>query len=189
MLAFALPMLLAAAVPAAPASSWVCPSSDRTAIVSRGVGAGSPLVPRGAVSLTVCRYNGLAGAPGSAGSAQGSAPHRLVGAGTTSDSGTIARVTGELDAIRPARVAVYGCPADFGTELLAFFTYRSRPGDVVTIGLSGCNTITNGHVRRLGLNAPVIGQLSGLAKRLVSSAGSPGEPPPVPIWEPAGNGA
>ena len=130
------------------------------------------LVPRGAVSLTVCRYNGL---PGDPRSVHGVAAHKLVAAGTTGNSSMIAKVTTELDAIRPTRPGVsYGCPADFGTKLLAFFVYPSRRGDVVTIDLSGCNTITNGHVRRLGRNAPVIGQLTGLAARLVATRSSPG---------------
>jgi len=193
MLAFALPALLAAAVTAAPAPSSVCPTSDRTPVVSRAPGAGRSLVPGGAVSLTVCRYSGLPGAPQSA---RGVPANTLVAVGTTGNRATITRVTAELDAIRPGRrgVVVYGCPADFGTKLLAFFAYRSRPGDVVTIDLSGCNTITNGRLRRLGRDAPVIGRLTGLAEP-VAGAGSPpgqptpppGEPPPVPIWEPAGN--
>jgi len=190
MLAFSLPMLLAAAVHGAPVSSSVCPAGDRTPIVSRSPGASSSLVPRGAVSLTVCRYSGLAGDPQSP---RGVAPHRLVGAGTTGSRATIARVSAALDAIRPARPGVrYGCPADFGTKLLALFAYRSGPGDVVTIDLSGCNAITNGHLRRLGLNAPVIGQLSGLAAPLTHSGAPPPQspgPPSVPIWEPAGTGA
>ena len=81
---------------------------------------------------------------------------------------------------------------------MAFFAYPSRRGDVVTVDLSGCNTITNGHVHRLGRNAPVIGQLTGLAARLAPSGSGTGSSgtgttqegtPPVPIWEPAGNGA
>jgi hypothetical protein len=185
MLAFALPALIAAAIPSAPVASSVCPANDRTPIVSRAPGAGSSLVPRGAVSLTVCRYNGL---PGDPQSVKGVAAHKLVAAGTTGNSSTIAKVSAKLDAMRPTRPGVaYGCPADFGTKLLAFFVYPSRSGDVVTIDLSGCNAITNGHVRRLGRDAPVIGQLAGLATRLVAT-GVPGYPP-VPPWEPAGNGA
>ncbi len=196
MLPFALPLLVAAAVPSAPVSSWVCPSNDRTAIVAKAPAAGASLVPRGAVSLTVCRYNGLAGDPRSV---HGVAARKLVAAGTTGNSSMIAKVTTELDAIRPTRPGVsYGCPADFGTKLMAFFAYPSRRGDVVTVDLSGCNTITNGHVHRLGRNAPVIGQLTGLAARLAPSGSGTGSSgtgttqegtPPVPIWEPAGNGA
>lgn len=185
MLAFALPMLLAAAVPAAPVSSSVCPANDRAPIVSQAPGAGRSLVPRGAISLTVCRYNGLAGAPRSV---RAVGPNKLVAAGVTGDQTMIAKVTAELDAIRPTRPgAAFGCPADFGSKLLAFFAYRSRAGDVVTIDLSGCNTITNGHVRRLGLSAPVIGQLTGLAQPVVRTGVPPW--PSVPPWEPASAGA
>jgi hypothetical protein len=115
----------------------------------------------------------------------------------------IAKVTTELDAIRPIRPGIsYECPADFGTKLMAFFAYPSKRGDVVTVDLTSCNAITNGHLHRLGRNAPVIGQLAGLAVR-VTPSGSSGTgtgtstgvgttqegTPPVPIWEPAGNGA
>jgi hypothetical protein len=184
MFAFALPILVAAAIPAAHVSSSVCPSNDRTPVVSETPGAGNSLVPRGAVSLTVCRYNGLKGDPQSV---RGFKPDKLVAVGTTGDQGKIAKITGELDRIRPTRPgARFGCPADFETKLLAFFAYPSQRGDVVTIGLSGCNTITNGRVRRLGLSAPVVGQLAGLAQQVVNGPSWRGEPPPVPVWEPAG---
>jgi hypothetical protein len=184
MFAFAIPLLVAAAIPAASASSSVCPTNDRTPIVAKAPEAGNSLVPRGAVSLTVCRYNGLKADPQSV---HGVGPHRLVAAGKTGDPHKIAKLTTELDSIRPTRPgARFGCPANFGTELLAFFAYPSRRGDVVTVGLSGCNTITNGRVRRLGLSAPVVSQLAGLAQQSVTGPQWPGEPPPVPVWEPAG---
>src|SRR4029077_16174770 len=41
--------------------------------------------------------------------------------------------------------------------------------DPVTIGLSGCQLITNGHVNRLGRDAPVVTQLASLAKRATLS--------------------
>jgi hypothetical protein len=184
MFAFALPILVAAAIPATHVQSSVCPSTDRTPVVAKTPVAGNSLVPPGAVSLTVCRYNGLKGDPQSV---RGIKPHKLAAAGTTGNKRMIAKVTAELDGIRPTRPnARFGCPADFGTKLLAFFAYPSRRGDVVTIGLSGCNTITNGRVRRLALSAPVVGQLAGLAQQVVNSPQWPGEPPPVPVWEPAG---
>ena len=74
MFAFALPILVAAAIPAAHASSSVCPSNDRTPVVAKTPVAGNSLVPRGAVSLTVCRYNGLKGDPQSV---RGVKPHKL----------------------------------------------------------------------------------------------------------------
>ena len=158
MLAFALPLLVAAAVPSASVSSRVCPSNDQTPIVAKAPAAGASLVPRGAVSLTVCRYNGLAGDPRSV---HGVAAHKLVGAGTTGNKGMIAKVTTELDGIRPTRAGVsYGCPADFDTKLLAFFAYPSRRGEVITVDLTGCNAIaTPLGVRLSGIPAKLAGRV------------------------------
>lgn len=87
----------------------------------------------------------------------------LLGVGVTADHTTIARLTDDLDALKPAR-GVFSCPMDDGSQDVAAFSYPSGPSVVVTVGTNGCNNITNGHVRRLGLGKPVVAQLSALAK-------------------------
>jgi hypothetical protein len=156
-------MLVAAALATAPSTRSVCPASDRTPIVSRAPAADVSLVPPGADSLTVCTYNGLPNPPPL--SVPGVPAFGLVGVGVVGDQATIARLASELNAIPPTS-GVRSCPADFGNAVVAFFGYPSGPGDVVRVGLSGCNDVTNGHIHRLALDAQVVGQLAALAKRL-----------------------
>jgi hypothetical protein len=163
MLALAVPMLVAAALATAPSASSVCPASDRTPTVSQAPAADATLVPPGADSLTVCRYNGLANPPPL--SVAGFPAFGLVGVGVVGDQATIARLASELNAL-PLASGVRSCPADFGNAVVAYFGYPSGPGDVVRVGLSGCNDVSNGHIKRLGLGAPVVGQLAVLAKLL-----------------------
>jgi hypothetical protein len=120
------------------------------------------LVPSGAATLTVCRYNGM--------NDFGGAPQwALRGAGATTDRSQIKRIVAELDALRPAH-GIYSCPMDDGSAAVATFGYGSPPGVTVTVGTNGCNSITNGHVIRQGLDRPVVGQIEALAKPVASQA-------------------
>jgi len=115
-----------------------CPSTDRQAAVSARPGATRALVPPGARTVLVCRYSGL-GAPGAA--------FRLAGHDLVSDEATVGRLSRELDALTPT-TGVYHCPADSGADVVARFVYPTGPQDPVTVDLTGCNGVTNGHVRR-----------------------------------------
>lgn len=180
MLALALGLLAAAAAPGVAHQGTTCPRSDRAPVVSRAPAARSMLVPPGASSLVICRYSGL------------NPPHgvhrfRLMAAGTSTAPPTLAKFTSRLNALRPGRQgAAYSCPTDDGSALLAFFSYPSGPGVTVKVGLTGCGTITNGHVRRLALGAPVVAQLANLPRASTTTTGvAPW--PSVPPWEPAGS--
>ena len=59
----------------------------------------------------------------------------------------MARLTRELDALAPA-TGVYHCPADSAADVVARFLYPSGPQDPVTVDLTGCNLVTNGHAHR-----------------------------------------
>ena len=158
--ALAVPLVAAIGAQAAPSkgASLVCPPGDRgqSAPTALRTGERRMLVPTGAISLTVCSYNGmnaLGGAP----------PWGLLGVGVTNDRSEIKRLTAALDAIKPTHRA-YPCPMDDGSDAIATFGYGSPPGVVVKIGTGGCNAITNGHVQRLGLETPVVSQIEALAK-------------------------
>lgn len=132
--------------------------------------ADTTLVPNGAVTLTLCVYNGM--------NATSATPQfGLLGLGDTARPRTLARLTAELDAVRAARRgAAYHCPFDDGSEAILYFGYRSGAGDVVTVGMRGCNAVTNMAQQTIGypvgasiphhlaLGAPVIGQIAKLAK-------------------------
>jgi hypothetical protein len=136
--------------------SLVCSLDDREPLwpPQLRTGVRRTLVPTGAVGLTVCRYNGMNATP--------STPQfGLLGIGVTDRSTIVKRLTRELDAIKPAH-GVYSCPFDDDSEDVMTFGYASAPGVVVTVDTGGCNEITNGQVKRLGLGKPVVGQIAAL---------------------------
>lgn len=156
----------------------VCAPTDRTPEADgrpfKGVkirrSADSLLVPRGAVAVTICFYNGMNATPATP-------QFGLSGIGVTNRARTLARLTRELDAIRAVKPgASYHCPFDDASEAILNFGYRSGPGDVVTVGMRGCNTLTNMAMQtisypdrasiphHLALGAPVIQQIAALAR-------------------------
>ena len=130
--------LALAAAAASGTTPVACPPSARQAAVSARPGAGRSLVPPGARALLLCRYSGL-NAPGGA--------FRLEVHDLVTDQATVARLTRELDALAPA-TGVYHCPSDSGADVVARFLYTTGPQDPVTVDLTGCNVVTNGHVHR-----------------------------------------
>jgi hypothetical protein len=137
-----------------------CPPHDRKPVTSSRPGAGAQLIPRGAIVLHVCNYSGFSEPPPLP---QTGPPHRLIGEGGVLERSHVARIAAQLDAIPPQSGSI-ACPADFGNQLVAYFLYPSGVVDPVTVGLSGCESITNGHVNRLGLSRPVVGELAALAR-------------------------
>jgi hypothetical protein len=154
--------------------SLVCSLDDRSPALLHPAparrGAATTLVPQRAASLTICSYNGMNAAP--------STPQfGLLGIGVTDRVTILKRLTHELDAIKPTPAnAAYSCPMDDGSQAILYFGYSSGPGDVVTVGMDGCNEITNTAKetisypsgvrppRYLGLGGPVIGQIEKLVK-------------------------
>ncbi len=90
----------------------------------------------------------------------------LRGIGVTADRATIEQFTRELDALKPTH-GIYNCPFDDDSEDLAWFNYDSGPSVLVTVDPGGCNEITNDHVKRLGLDKPVVAQIGALAAKPV----------------------
>jgi hypothetical protein len=140
------------------AGQLVCSRDDRQPITDARPGApATPLVPRGAQTLTICNYNGMNATP--------STPQfGLLGSLQTEDAATISQITAELDAIKPSPAgASYNCPMDDASDAILYFSYGSA--DVaVTVDTKGCNNISSGSIRRLGLDAPVVEQIQKLAK-------------------------
>lgn len=139
-----------------------CPLHDHRPVTSDRPGASTQLVPAGSVVVHVCNYSGFTEPPPLP---QTGPAHRLIGEGGVLDRSRVARIANELDAIPPAPPGHgIACPADFGNQLVAYFLYPSGVVDPVTIGLSGCQSITNGHVDRLGMGRPVVSELARLAR-------------------------
>jgi hypothetical protein len=135
-----------------------CGRDDRERVVDPRPGApATPLVPQGAMSLTVCSYNGPNATPATP-------EFGLLGAYRTGDAATIAHLTARLDAIRPTPSGeVFSCPADLGDALILNFHYGSA-SVAVTVDPTGCNSISSGSIKRLGRDAPVIRQIEQLVQ-------------------------
>ncbi len=136
-----------------------CPAGDSESILSTRAGATAEMVPDGAQQVLLCRYNGLPNPPPL--SVAGRPPFGLVASRLVLDQATVAGLSSQLDAI-PETTGAYSCPADFGTAIVAYFQYASGPADPVKVGLGGCEGVSNGHLDRLALDAPVVGQLEAL---------------------------
>ena len=127
-------------------------------------------MPKGAITLTICAYNGM-------NATRATPQFGLSGIGDTASPTMLARITTELDAIRVVKPGVaYNCPADDASEAILTSGIPRRPGDVVTVGMRGCNAVTNmaqqtisvpeaaAIPHHLALGAPIIQQIAALAK-------------------------
>lgn len=132
-----------AAVAARPPRS--CPPHPPASIpTNRWATAGRQLAPAGAAAIRLCRYSGLNDHPASALIRQ-----RLVGGGRA-----VRGLVRQFDALRPFPPGVYAvaCPADDGSQILAFLAYPSGHRVTISVGLTGCNLVTNGDVHRTAAN-------------------------------------
>jgi hypothetical protein len=157
----AVALLLVAVFASSAQARSLCPASHRTAVVSARPGASASLVPAGARTVIVCRYNGLPNPPPL--STPGYPSFGLIAARTVTSAARVAHLAAELDAIPQSNSTLpLACPADVGTAIVAYFHYPSGRDDPVTVDLTGCQNVSNGHVNRLALNARVVGQLKSL---------------------------
>ena len=127
------------------------------------------LVVPGPTSLLLCSYYG-----GVSGLLERS---RLV-----QTEPTLTWVVHAFDALRsypPGTTRTIACGADDGPADLAVFACAGSPDDVVTVGLSGCATVTNGHVSRTAALTPG----AALLDRLANLVGWPSSArlPPSPL--------
>jgi hypothetical protein len=123
------------------------------------------MVPAGARQVLLCRYSGLGAYP----NPFGARSFRLIAHHLVAARATVTQLTGGLNALEKQTGAhSYACPMDDGAAIIAFFRYGSRSDDPVTVGLSGCSAVTNGHLNRLaGVTASgrdVVGQLEVLTR-------------------------
>ena len=122
-----------------------CPRSDRTVPTTALPGAVDELVPAGATGALLCRYRGLD---------PSAKRFRLIAFDKVTKASTVARLRAQLDALPPSPAGPTGCPADFGTSIVAYFYYPGASDDIVTVGTSGCTLVSNGHVHRSASLAP-----------------------------------
>lgn len=124
-----------------------CPAHDRRPVHSSVRGADKTLVPGAPLTVLLCRY--------SRAGPERSDPQHLVAHRLVSRAETVERLTRQFDALKRPQGAM-SCPADRGEAILAFFRYgdTGKSEDQVSVGLGGCQTVTNGGVTATAIFAP-----------------------------------
>ena len=103
------------------------------------------LAPAGASAIRLCGYSGLNNHP----------PLRLARSVLRSDPSLVGELVQEFDRL-PSAQGAYACPSDDGSEIVALLAYPDGHGVTVSVGLTGCETVTNGSVFRIaaGIGSP-----------------------------------
>jgi hypothetical protein len=89
--------------------------------------------------LLLCSYHGL-NPPAQA--------HRLEHVRLVSAPAELAQLTREFNALHRQPPITFHCPMDDGSEILAIFRYVDAPPDPISVGLTGCQIVSNGHLTR-----------------------------------------
>jgi hypothetical protein len=77
----------------------------------------------------------------------------LVGSDLVTARTTIHRLIHRFDALKsPPPNEAFSCPADDGSEVLATLGYPDQRQVQITVTLSGCQSATNGDVKRAAFN-------------------------------------
>lgn len=92
--------------------------------------------------IILCRYAGLDSQP----------TFKLTGSHVVAGGATLDRLVRRFDLIRPfPRHQAFACPNDDGSQVVATLHYR-RHTVRISVGLGGCNVVTNGDLRRSAAN-------------------------------------
>lgn len=135
-------VLLLTIVAASPARSpgTSCPARTRSVPASHRPGAKRSLVPPGAGSVVLCRYAGLNDPAHRAG--------RLVRSRVLARRAIVRALGHQLDRLHRLPKGAVSCPLDDGSEVAVIFRYPRGRDDPVTVELTGCQVVTNGHLIR-----------------------------------------
>ena len=96
------------------------------------------LAPRGATSIQLCRYSGLNAHP----------PLTLDRMRLLRASHLIAGLLDQLDRLPAPPSGTTACPADDSSQIVALLAYPHGRTVPVSVGLTGCRSVTNGTVQR-----------------------------------------
>lgn len=118
------------------------------------------LAPPGASAIRLCRYSGLNVHP----------RLTLVSSRLIEGSGLVRELVSEFDRLPAPPAGATACPGDDGSQIAALLSYRGGHVVTITVGLTGCDEVSNGSVQRTaeGFGSPppfgpqLIAQLEGL---------------------------
>jgi hypothetical protein len=122
----------------------LCPAKLPANPLSSRPGATLVLVPAGATALLLCSYHGL-NPPSQSG--------KLDQARRVTGARELSQLTHAFDTLPKVPRGIF-CPMDDGSAILATFSYSYAPSNPVSIGLTGCQIVTNGHVTRTASRTP-----------------------------------
>ena len=116
------------------------------------------LAPMGASAVRLCLYSGLGARP----------PLTLVTSKLLVQPAQVEDLTAEFDRLPLLPRAVF-CPNDDRSQILALLAYTGHSDVTISVGLTGCNIVTNGRTVRtaggpafLHTGASLVGQLDRL---------------------------
>jgi hypothetical protein len=95
------------------------------------------LAPAGASAIRLCRYAGLNAHP----------PRRLRRTALIFNRTTVANLVRAFDRL-PSATGTLNCPVDDGSQILALLAYPHGHAVSISVGLRGCQSVTNGDLRR-----------------------------------------
>jgi hypothetical protein len=144
----------AAAPPGAPAERWAAARHE--------------LAPAGASEIRLCRYSGLNDHP----------PMTLVRSRLLGRGRLVAQLLSRFDGLPSGPRGAVSCPADDASQILALVAYPGGREVRISVGLTGCELVSNGSVHRTtsgyGPHPRRGPRLLAQLKRLVGSG--PGSP-------------
>ncbi len=115
------------------------------------------LAPPGVISIRLCRYSGLNGHP-----PRDLVFSRLIANRSRIGDTRIGELIRELDRL-PSQHGVFACPNDTGAEIVALLAYPESRVVTISVGLDGCQSVTNGALRRSAAGSP-----SGAGQQLIA---------------------
>jgi hypothetical protein len=104
--------------------------------------ARSQLAPAGATAIRLCRYAGLNDHP----------QRGLLRSALVTSRTTVASLVQDFDRL-PAATGTFNCPVDDGSAIVALLTYPHGRALTISVGLRGCQSVTNGDLRRTASGA------------------------------------
>jgi hypothetical protein len=108
----------------------------------------SQLAPRGPDAIRLCRYSGVNASPRLA----------LIRSVLLRSPRLVRELVREFDKLPSQAPGALppACPLDDGSEIVAQLSYRGDRRVSISVGLQGCNSVTNGTINRLagGVGAP-----------------------------------
>ena len=99
--------------------------------------ARAQLAPGDATSVRLCRYAGLNGHP----------PRSLLRSRLITRRSAVAGLVQAFDRL-PAATGTFNCPVDDGSAIVALLAYPHGRTVTISVGLRGCQSVTNGDARR-----------------------------------------